>query len=373
MTLVDEMRAKLTPLHKVQETLAEYEPLGELAFTVGDQVRFDVANAWEFGVVAKGLQDMVDVWVTVGGGRGKRELRLTKEALLQFTSYAGMPHKYVEKLPAQLLGPSLNYWFREGLVDRSGSRTKDFKILTSRGDGVALTRQSVDPFSTLTIIDRVLAAVEAKHGETEVLVDPKFYHSLMQTWVRLVLPGVSRTIEGTSVAEDEWSTGIVIKNSLNGRGKTGVDGYLFRWVCSNGAVDVRNPYGGNWVRKQHVPNDGVYDWVQETAGNVLDNIGTSLDAVQAMVEVPIEGNVADTLKDIFQYYKVRVTDRPKIIELLSHAQRLTMYEVMQAITQVANDPANEQQFIESLQRLGGELPHASTSVCDACRRLSHVH
>lgn len=367
------MRDKLMPLNQVREIIGADEPLGEVLFRVGEMVRFDVSATWQFGVKAKQLADPVDVWITVGRGKGKQELRLTKEALFQITTYAGMPATYAEKLPGQLLGPSLNYWYREGLVEKSGSRTRSFKILTSRGDAVGITRQSTDGFSNLQLLDHVLTGIENKYGDVEVLADPRVGHSLFQTWLRLIIPGVGRTIDDTAVDDDQWSVGILLKNSLVGRGRTSVDGYLFRWVCGNGAIDVRNPAGGVWVRKQHQPNDGVWEWTTDTVGRLLDHVDTSLDAVQASAYVPVEGNVADVLKDIFQYYKVPIRDRPKIIENLSQAPKLTMYEVMQAITRVANEPGTEHTFIESLQRLGGELPYAATSVCDACRRLSHIH
>jgi hypothetical protein len=40
-----------------------------------------------------------------------------------------------------------------------------------------------------------------------------------------------------------------------------------------------------------------------------------------------------------------------------------------AVTRVANEVGMEPSHVENLLRLGGDLPHAATSRCDACRRL----
>lgn len=370
------MRQQLLPLRTVMEALAAHEPLDAVPFTIGDQIHFDVASAWEFGLDAKPVTDMVGVWITIGGGRGKQEFQLSKEALRSFVAQTGMPYGYAERLPAQLLGPQLNYWYREGLIEKARGNP-DFKILTSRGKAVALAKQTAKPFSNVQLLHHVMAGIETFYGDgVTIMADPKFSHSLLQTRVRLVLPTISRTITGSSEPNDDWSVGVLLKNSLNGNGKTSVEGYLFRWVCSNGAIDVRNPFGGTWSRGgpgSYGQEADVHQWAQATVGELLAHIDHSLDAVQAMTEVTLQGNVADVLKDVFETYKIRANDRPKIIELLSHHQRITMYEVMQAITQVANAAKLEPTMVETLQRLGGELPHAASSMCDSCRRLSHSH
>jgi hypothetical protein len=92
-----------------------------------------------------------------------------------------------------------------------------------------------------------------------------------------------------------------------------------------------------------------------------------------MVDIPVAGHASDVLRDVFAHYGVRLADRAKIIEKLAQADTLTMYTIMQAITEVANEPGMKQNIVDNLMRMGGDLPHASSSLCDACRRLSHSH
>lgn len=379
---------KLLTLDHVREVLAASEPLQVRRFVVGDQVRFDVRPGWEFGIDAKAGTEVVDAYITLGGGSGKARYRLTKDALLGAAVLCKkLPWGHVAHCPGELLTKMLNYWFRQGLAGGT-PREREHQLLISAGVGAALAPSSSKPFSNVILLDAILEAIEGRYGAGEVMADNKFHHTLQSTIVRLVIPQHTRTLQRTGVDGDTWSAGIQLKNSLIARGKTRVDGYLYRWAGSAGAIDTHNKAGGTWTRRNRFrddENDGVFDWTRTAVNGVLDGIDESFGAVQALVDVPIEGHVSDVLRDVFATYTVPMPERAKIIELLSEYDELTMYSVMAAIAQAANEvgairgprdmwgPANEANAVESLMRLAGDLPHAATSVCAACRRLSHVH
>jgi hypothetical protein len=272
------------------------------------------------------------------------------------------------KQPAELLEPHLNFWWREGLMEKPPTQ-RDFQLLVAAGAGAALTRASVNPFSNLRLLDEALNAVEDRWGKDEVLVDYKFHHSLRKTHLRLILPNQGRAITGTGTDDDVWSVGLQIKNSLIAEEPTSIDGYLFRWWCTNGQIDCRNA-SGTFTRRGQGQEHDVYEWARAAVDQVLGGLEPALDAVQHTTDIVIAGEADEVLRDVFTHYRVPVSERRRIIDnMVNQGGQLTMYSVMAAITEVANDTTLETAQVENLMRMGGDLPHAATSRCEACRRL----
>lgn len=360
----------LLPLDEALGVLRFHEPMRQALFTVGDQIRFDVRRGWNMGIKAKDPQDLVDAYVTLGGGNGKLELQLTKEAMLEATSIPGITFRYACKLPAELLTPQLNYWYREGLLEHNTLGVRDFRILYTGNVAAAFNRAGTHTFSNLEIVDRILDAIKIKYSG-EVLVDPNMHHSLRSTRMRLIIPSTARTITGTGITDDRWSLGIHLRNSLTGYEKTVLDGYLYRHATGASAIDVRNPGGGIWTRRSGHRGSEVYDWVRQAADEILDHLPASLDAVQSLTDITIKGHASEILRDVFVHYAIASRDRRRIIESMEKASSLTMYAVMNAVCEAAQDVAPKD--AENLMRMAGDLPHAATSRCDSCRRLAHVH
>ncbi len=365
---VSDMRSKLFTLDEVGAELGRTEPLSTHNFTVGDAVRFRLDDDWHYQINDLDGTDPVNAYVQLGHGPGTTEHRLTKDAVLEATSICGISKTYAARCPAPLLTPQLNYWFREGLAAKPGHR--DYQLLSAGGNGAAITRSSIVPFSNLRLLDQAVTGIREHFGTgAEILADYKFSHSLRRTHLRLIVPDTSREITGTGTADDTWCLGLQIKNSLTGESRTSIDGYLFRWVCTNGAIDT-HATSGAWTRRGGGPEAMVYEWAREAVDEVLGGLEHSLDAVQEMVTIPIEGHVNDVLRDVFDHYRVPLPERARVIEALIEAGGpLTMYTLMAAITSVANDTSLDPAHIENLLRMGGDLPHAATSRCDACQRL----
>lgn len=364
---VDTMRAKLHPLDRVRQVLASTEPLANYPFSVGDEVRFTLEPGWHHGLDARTGTEPVNAAIHLGKGPATSLFQLTKDALLEATSACGISKSYAARCPAELLEPQLNYWFRDGLASRAGNR--DYQLLVAAGTGAAITRRSIVPFSNLRLLEQALDGIEARYGAGDVLADYKFSHSLRRTHLRLIVPEQRRAITGTGVDDDTWSVGLQIRNSLIGVEQTSIDGYLFRWACTNGAVDTRNT-SGTWTRHRGGSDSEVYEWARSAVDEVLGGLEPALDNVQQLVTIPIQGAANEVLRDVFEHYRTPLAERTRVIERMVEAGgSLTMYSVMAAITEVANDANMEPSHIESLLRMGGDLPHAATSRCDACRRL----
>lgn len=365
---VSQMRPKLLTLDYVRNALAMTEPLATRYCTVGDAIRFTLDRGWQHGLDARPGTDRIGAYVALGTGAYREEFQLTKDALLTAAAKTGLSRAMAAKQPMELLEPHLNYWWREGLMDKPPTQ-RDFQFLIAAGAGAALTRASVNPFSNLRLLDETLRSIEDRWGKDEVLVDYKFHHSLRRTHLRLILPNQGRRITGTGTDDDVWSVGLQIKNSLVAEEPTAIDGYLFRWWCTNGQIDTRNATGTFTRRGQGQEHD-VYEWARASVDQVLGGLEPALDAVQHTTTIPIVGEANEVLRDVFTHYRVPVAERSRIIDgLLNQDGQLTMYSVMAAITEVANDTTLETAQVENLMRMGGDLPHAATSRCEACRRL----
>lgn len=357
-----DMKDKLLTLDDLREQLSKTEPLGARDVVVGDGVRFRLDPTWNHGVEAKDGDEAVDAYVSLNGS----EFQLSKDAVLEATSICGLTKNYASRTPARLIEPQLNYWFRDGLVG------KEYKLLTVDSLGAAFARATVVPFSNLRLLDQALAGIKAAYGTDDVLVDYKLAHNLKYTAFRLIVPEQTRVIENTGTDNDTWSVGVQVRNSAIGDTQTDISGYLFRWWCTNGAIDTFASSGA-WSRRSSGQDEwSVYEWAREAVDGVLGGLEHSLDAVQSLTDIPIAGEAADVLRDVFTQYRIPVKEREQIIENMIEAENLTMYAVMQAVTQAANNPELSPGNAEALMRAGGDLPHSASDRCEACRRLQ-VH
>lgn len=358
-------RGKLLTLDEVHKQLSTTEPVSSVGFSVGEQVRFDLMPTWNHGIETKAGTDLVDATCKIG----KVEYTLTKDAVLEATSICGLPKGYSMRTPARLIEPQLNYWFREGL---SG---KDLKLLAVGNRGEAVTRATIQPFSNLRLLEQAVDGIHKKYGnDAEIFADRKFQHSLRKTHLRLVVPEATRAIVSARAkagVDDNWSIGINLQNSLIGEEATQLDGYLFAWLCTNGAIDVSRSSGA-WSRRGKGQGDEVYEWARGAVDEILGGLEHTLDSVQALTEVTLEGEaeeVSNTLRDVFNTYRVPSTARERIIENMVNSDDMSMYGVMQAITMAANSGDIPAEQIDTLLRIGGEMPVHASDRCNECRRI----
>jgi len=365
---VEQMRSKLLTVEQAQQRLSLTEPLNRAMFTVGDSVRFEAQADFNHGLSAKVGNEPVGVWVTLNR---KDRYQLTRDALEETCQGFGFRREYTRDCPADLLVPHMNYWYREGMF--SARKGKDFQFMVNGGLAAAFTKQGSAPFSNLALLDQALSSIEAKYGSVEVLVDHKFSHNLRRTRMRLVIPNAHQVLADTGTAGDVWSRGVQVDNSLTGTTQTKIEGYLFRWVCTNGQIDAQATTGV-WTRRRDTSEAEVYDWARQAVDEALSGLDGAFDAVQRLTTIGIDGNLSDTLRDIFEHHRIPIQQRSKIISVLeTYEGEITMYVIMNAITQVANEEGMDPAAVDALLRVGGDMPYTADQRCGACHRLLHSH
>jgi hypothetical protein len=368
---IAEMRPRLFTLDQAREKLAVTEPLNELKFETGGKVRFVLPDNWDD--VAEDLDGMDDTGATVTLA-SDQEYRLTKDALLEAGAKVGIPRKLQMRTPRHLLEPQLNWWFsgNGGWEDKSfksfvsGAMRNKMPLVIAFGSG------TISPFSNLTILDRLVAGIRRKYqaDEQDLLVDYKFTHSLELTHVRLIVPGHIRNLTGpgTATPSDLWSTGIQWQNSQLGLKPTTVDGYVFRWRCTNGMTDTLVT-SGKFNRRDGSGED-VYDWAGSAVDEVLGGLEHALDGVQATTTIPVEQDVSLVLDDLFRQHKVPGKLQQEIIRNMAEVGgELSMYTLLNAITMAGNDDDLSPASREKLLQVGGHVAHSAEMRCDSCRRI----
>lgn len=350
---LNDMREKLLTLDQVNDSLAQTEPLTSIHIDNASGVKFRLAENWESVLDAKADTSTVDAYMTVG----PVEYQLTKGSALQAAANVGLPGAYVRRTPGNLIEPQLDYHYTGGL----GST--EFNALVVGDTLSAFTKPTIRPFSNISLLERAVDAIHSQYGaDTEILADYKFSHSLAKTDIRLIVPEASRVIEDTGMtdmpsgAQDEWCAGVAFSNSLIGKGFTSFDAQMFRWWCTNGATTTLDSVG-TWSRRTNGQEDDVYAWARDAVEEVLGGMEHRFDQVQQLARTPLGGNVQDVLRQLFHDYGVPVSQRAQVMEALHGVTgEITMYHVMQALTQLANDPHLSPARADRLMRIGGALP-----------------
>jgi hypothetical protein len=369
---VSEMRGKLLDLDDLRERLACNERMRLEPFTVGEQIRFDADPAWHHGQLAKTSDQPLGVFANIRRGPDSHgRFQLTRSTLYEVCGNFGFKKSYVDDCPPDLLVPHMNYWYRAGLMNRS-RKAADYQLVVDPDlRAVAFTKQGSAPFSNLTLLDTAVTAIRQQFGQVEVLADYKLTNTLRTTTMRLIVPGAQRLITGSGTDDDVWSLGLQVKNSLTGQSQTSVEGYLFRWKCTNGQIDT-TASSGAWTRRKDSTQEDAYAWARTAVDDALRGLEGSFDAVQRLTQLGIEGSLTDTLRDVFAHYKIPLPHRPRIIHYLEqYPDQITMYVIMNAITQVANDPELDSNAVDGLMRVGGDFPYTASERCGACHRILH--
>jgi hypothetical protein len=362
---IEEMRSKLLTLDDVREKLSATEPFTDVIFEApAAQIRLE--HGW---CTAEDETALAAAWLRIQGQDD--EYQLTKQAALEVGAFCRLPRGLQEDAPPDLVQAFVNRMLTENLA-----RSKEMKLLVKpdTNTGTALTRNTIQPFSNLTFLDIMLDGIAAAYGAgagSEVLADYKFHHTLERTNLRLIVPGAQRLISGTRVADDTWSAGIQLRNSLAGTEQTALDGYLFRWWCTNGCTDTLAEVSALNRRQSPSPEE-AYEWARESVDEILSGLEGSFDAVQSTTAVQVEPDqVAAVMRDLFTEHAVPARSRERIVaELADTGEDMTVYDVMQAVTVGANSADVSPDATEQLLRLGGHIAHVtSTGRCGECRRI----
>jgi len=355
--------------------LAETEPLDSVTLVTGDpDIDITYDKGWFENLAPT---DPAPVWLDVPG---QGQVQLTYQAAQHIGSVCRINKRVQEFFPPRIMRDMVLFALREGLGEHK------LKLMTA-GTGedpsggevplvVAQTRDTVTPFSNIRLLQAVLATVRGRLGSEvadSARIDYKFWHDLEHTSVRVIFPAAQQVIDGTSTEDDAWCYGIEYSNSLIGLKQTLVNGYLFRFICTNGARDVEHASGG-FQRRGSTP-EGAYTWAAESTAAILGGLDEAFAAVQELTRHPVDSGGSVVLAQLFRENYVPKEQQAQIAQAMeTETGPLTMYDVMQATTRAANIPGLSWRPAMALMALGGYIAHSGGGLCDGslphgCRRL----
>lgn len=349
---LDEMKSKLLTLDQVHQMLQKTEPLSTDTISSESKIKFKLTPDWAMGIDALASTEAVGMTMLVNG----KEKQLTKEAALQAGANFGLPAAYVKKVPASYIEGLLNYHYSGGIGDN------EYKLLSVGDNVAAFTRPTLVPFSNLQLLEHAVEGIRDRNGsDTPIFADYKISNSLQQTDVRLIVPAQERIMQDTHMndvpdgSQDVWMAGLHLSNSLIGKKQTTLEAYLFRWWCTNGATTFLEDVG-TWSRRADGQEEDVYLWARNSVDEILGGLESRFDQVQALAQLNVSGNTAEVLREIFSQYEVPVSQRDSIMARMLESETLTMYSIMNAITQTANEEGMEPRRADRLMRIGGAIP-----------------
>jgi len=351
VTLAD-MEHKLLSIEEITQQLQKTEPLTDERIDNESKVRFRFTPDWAHGIESVAGTAPVDVTMTING----TDRQMTKEAVLQAGANFGLPGAYMRKIPANFAEGLLNHHYSTGM----GSEA--FKVLSVADRISAFTRPTLVPFSNIQLLNSVVEGIQEIHGaNTPIYADYKYANSLLRTDIRLIVPEAERVMDDTNMDDipegswDTWLAGIHLSNSLIGKTQTSEEAFMFRWWCTNGCTTTLDSLG-SWSRRRDGQEEDVYEWARTSVNEILGGMEHMFDQVQALTQLNVTGNTPDVLREIFAQYEVPVSQRESIMTRLVGMGEITMYHIMQAITEVANESDMEDRRRDRLMRIGGALP-----------------
>lgn len=364
---------QIIPLEQVKELLATTEPLGDLEFQLDGTSHVQLNMPREWNDDEKEVKNQPGTWMTdctITFDETDHPIRLSKDALLKMTSEIGLNRHYVQKTPGPLIAVQANWWLNNGGVRGANA----VHLMTKDGDAVAARKDGLQAFPNLPLIERVEERLAERYGRQELMADAKFHHDFQRTALRIIVPDSGRVISSkrsTETKPDRWSVGLQFINSImaDPESRLSLSGYMFAWWCTNGAITQHGRSGAYNRRTQDQGLDVVQEWTSAVTDQALDALEPALDDVQALTRVSLEGELNQTLTDVFNTYHLPPALRVGVTEALIESDDLTAYGLMQAITQAANDPALSDHVSQTAMSIGGLIPHGLSERCGECHRV----
>jgi hypothetical protein len=300
---------------------------------------------------------------------------VTQEAFLQSCKEIGLPKKFSEETPLELVLQNLNYWF-----DNLGAEKK---ALLHSGRVVSLIRPGTSVYST---VDLITAMVEelAELGHHDVFFD-KVSHNIEETQLVLVL----NDWESTMPNGDTLKGGFQFQNSILAKKALTITPVL--WFDSAGVygTSMSSLNHAKWDRKMDParaaddpfedayalgeadePFD-VYTWVHQTVKDLYGTLNREAQMVQNLHTRNMGAHAGSLLNDIYVRFRVPAPLRSVVQEEYADQTGQTLYDLWRAIatTSGAEDCTEKLNQQRHLMMVAGEIA-AHPDSCNSCHRLT---
>lgn len=324
----------------------------------GGSVAFGLPAGWNVGLADKGPQEKTEAILAYSG----QTYGMTKESILGAAHAFGLSPAYVAKTPGVLIQSHLNYW-------ATHSPEVALKFLTKNDQTLAVTKDSIKPFSNLLLLEQALDQIyeafpDLPGEENDVVVDVKSHHELHVTNIRLIVRAHTFPMEGSGHL---WSPGLQIRNSLTGRHPLSVSSYLYSWDTNSGVVMPNAE--GRYNRKfngQEIEN--VLEWTKQACAHALAVVDHEAEILSNLGLEDIHDAVGKVLADVFKSFKIPLKVRGDVMDHIIQTEDQTYYGIVNAVSQTANNKGLPEQFVTNVLEAAGEIAAHAHERCGSCQR-----
>lgn len=248
----------------------------------------------------------------------KQTLPLTRWAQTQLSDDCGIPIRYWDRMTAAgkhgLLAENVNQW----LPDLTGRRLRTHPGLVR---AVVSSR-----FRALDNYDLLLSAIKAVRGSTAEVQKADVTESRL--YLRMIDPvHTIRLGDGT-----DFHPGVVVRNSEVGDGALMIAPYVWRQVCSNGAIlkhALREIHVGTKVETGLLSHETIA-LEGELAYRAAEDVITTIFRDQSRFE--------EYVQSMDESLGVRIADPPKVVESMTLRRQVTKTEAELILATLVSDP-----------------------------------
>lgn len=200
------------------------------------------------------------------------------------------------------------------------------------------------------------ATIQAAHLDEE-----RFY-------LKLVSPRLEAKIDRGrhDPVDDVLQAGIIVRNSEVGDGRVSVRPYVYRLVCTNGMIAMkeyaqvhlgsRNQLG--LLSAEAIEADARAVWLQvrdyvKHAFNP-DTLKETVEMFERADKVRIQAKATDAVANVVQHFDLAASEAQGILERYLRGNEDTMFGLVNAVTQYAHEGPDFRRQVE-LEEIGGRL------------------
>lgn len=281
-----------------------------------------------------------------------KKYALAPDALYGISKEVGIPVQYVHKTPPGLMLPHLNYWYREKMEG------KVIRLLSVEGVAVAMTTKSHVDYVKLS---DVMNLIEKKLGPKNIAG----YHKVSLTWDHSVFSVVEKR-SFSVVKDDLLNSGIRFEHSLMGVAPTKVSAYVYRQVCSNGAIGMDEIE--SWSRRNRA--GALSDWLTVVAKEAKKAFEREGERLKRLREIKTEKNTSVILNNIMVEDGIPKKLRKEVRDAALDANVGNLYDLYNVLAQVSTYSTFFEKHPNARALLEGAAGNLTrhAKLCPSCHR-----
>jgi len=283
---------------------------------------------------------------------GSRDYRVTADSYLKLGKMVGVPEAYIKRTPHHLMLPHMNYWLQNKGISSISLASDDGVIkFFSQGQNNSVSNNMIIDI----VADRIGDNMNVHHVN----------HDFFSTNYSLT----SERFEDAVDVGDAVRVGVNIKNSYANLTPLTISAYIHRLICTNGAISADNVF--RLSKFSSGDEDDDKDWVIDSVWAAFDQADAEIQRLKDMKNISVTNHLTDTLHGIYNEFGVPVRARNEITDYVIDHSVNTMYDVYNAITDIASNSelaSNDSDLAYRLMSTGGRLS-SHTEVCRECHRV----